>query len=361
MESMYRIDYKKLIDLGAEIFIECGMRKNDAYILSESLVRTDMRGIKSHGTVRIPSYVEMIEQGSFVTNTDIEIVKETPVSTVIEGNNALGAIVCSQCCDITREKAKKVGMAVTAVRNSNHFGAAGLWSLKIAQKDMISYVISNSVATVAALNGIGRGIGSNPFSYSIPANKYPNLCLDACCGYMAQGKIFEYQRLKKPFPENSWLGPDGVMTTDSSMYEMGEYIMMPFGNHKGFGLSVIGEALTSMLAGADFYKQPAGERTNTTFGDHHTSHVFIAIDIEAFEDLNAYRGKVDDYIDYLHSLPVHNGEPSVLYPGEIEATLEEESEKLGVNIPVQIFEDMIQVARAKGIDLAKYEIPEIKI
>ncbi len=105
---------------------------------------------------------------------------------VIEAGNAPGSIVSRKCCELTRAKAKRSGMAITVARNSNHFGEAAYWSLLLAQKDMIGYVTTNSIVAVAAPNGVSRAIGSNPFSWSVPAGKYANICLDVAVGYMAQ-------------------------------------------------------------------------------------------------------------------------------------------------------------------------------
>jgi LDH2 family malate/lactate/ureidoglycolate dehydrogenase len=361
MESTYLVKHEKLTELGTKIFITCGLSEKDAHTLAETLTRADMRGVKSHGNVRVPSYVQMFKDGDFGVNTNVTIIKETSVSAVIDGGNAPGSIVCKKCCEITREKAKKSGMALTVVRNSNHFGAAGYWSLLLAEKDMIGYITTNSVVTVAAPNGVGRGIGSNPFSWSVPAGRYANICLDVAVGYMAAGKIFEYQRLKKDFPENAWLGPDGEMTTDSAKYSMSEYIMMPFGNHKGFGLGVIAETMTSMLSGTMFHSLPKDAPSAVNFADFATSHCFLAIDISIFEDLDVFRGKVDQYIDYLHSLPVKKDAPSVLYPGEIEAECEAQSIKEGVKVPEKVLDDMLKSAKERGIDVSEYIFPKIEM
>lgn len=358
MEAAYRVSLEKLIELGTRIFMTCGLVEEDAHTLAETLTKADARGVKSHGVVRIPSYIQMFKDGDFGTKMNLVTIKETPVSAVIDAGNAPGAVVSKKCCEITRAKAKQSGMAMTVVRNSNHFGEAAYWSLLLAQKDMIGYVTTNSIAAVAAPNGISRAIGSNPFSWSVPAGEYANICLDVAVGYMAQGKIFEYQRLNQPFPENAWLGPDGVMTTDSTKFPLPEYIMMPFGHHKGFGLGVIGETMTSILAGSMFHTLPENASAAVNFADFATSHCFLAVDIGIFEDIDVYRGKVDQYIEYLHGLPVREGSPGIMYPGEIEAKLEAESGQEGLKISEKILDDMLDAAKAQGLDVSPYVFPK---
>lgn len=351
MEKICRISYEKLVRLGQALFSSCGVPGQDAQMLSDSLIRADMRGVKSHGLVRVPSYVQQIRDGVFSVTTDVEVVRESGFSTVVDGHNGLGSVVSYKAVAITKQKAREHGIAVTAVRNSNHYGAAGLWTYLMSEdKDLIGFTATNSVPIVAAPNGTGRGIGSNPFSFSIPAEKYENMCLDVSIGYMAQGKIWEYKRLNKPLPENAWLGPDGEMTTDPNRFDINEYVMIPFGGHKGFGLGVIMEMLSSALAGGEFHTKFGG----LTKDMPKTSHLFVAMRVDALADAKAYRADVDRYIEYVHGLPVRPGSGPVYYPGEIEAIQEMESRKLGVPIPEKVLLDMRGIAATNGLDVSGY-------
>ncbi len=135
--------------------------------------------------------------------------------------------------------------------------------------------------------------------------------------------------------------------------------MMPFGNHKGFGLGVVAETLTSMLSGSMFHTLPEGASAAVNFADFATSHFFMAIDIGVFEDLDIYRGKVDQYIEYLHGLPVKAGAGGVVYPGELEARFEAQSEKEGLKISEKVLDDMLAAASAQGLDVSSYVFPKI--
>ncbi|QNM06514.1 Ldh family oxidoreductase [Qiania dongpingensis] len=350
-ERILRIGEEELIGLSTKIFEACGMNEEDAAALSRSLVYADMRGVKSHGLVRIPSYVEQLEEGTFSPVTKLDVIKETAFSTVLEGNNGLGAVVSYKAVELTKKKARENGIAFTAVRGSNHYGAAGLWSYLLSQdKDLIGFTATNAIPIVAAVGGSGRGIGSNPFSFAIPAGKYANMCLDISVGHMAQGKIWEYKRLGRPLPEGAWMGPDGAVTTDPDKFDINEYIMMPFGGHKGFGLGVIMEMFTSALAGGEFHRMFGG----LTKDMPKTSHCFMAMRLDAFTDAADYRKDVDDYIDYLHALPVKEGFQAPKYPGEIEAACESDSVRNGVPVPYKVLEDMKRTAEGKCLDVSGY-------
>lgn len=350
-EKVYRIPYETALMMTKQIFLACGMSETDAHMLSDSLVRADMRGVKSHGLVRIPSYVDQLLSGVASAKSNVKIVRQTQFSTVIDGSKGFGAVNSYHAIELTMKKARECGIAFTVVRNSNHNGAEGLWTYLMSQeKDLISFCATNSVPIVAAINGTGRGVGSNPFSFSVPANRHANLCLDISCGHMAQGKIWEYKRLNKQLPENAWMGPDGEITTDPNKWELMDYIMLPFGGHKGFGLSMVMEGLTSALADTEFQ-----DSWNDVTTVKPTTHCFAAMRIDAFTDAERYRDRIDRYIDYVHALPVHEGSPAPMCPGEIEAKIEAQSWKDGVPVAEQMLRDMMCAAQKVNVDIRAYQ------
>lgn len=352
MDHIHRIPYEQAMEMSQSIFCACGMNKEDARMLSDSLVCADMRGVKSHGLVRVPSYADQLVDGIYSAQTNIEVVRETPISVVLDGHKGLGAVISYRAVELAKKKARNTGVGIVAVRNSNHYGAAGIWSYLLAQeKDLVGFTATNSVPVVAALGGTGRGIGSNPFSFAIPAETYENMCLDISVGHMAQGKIWEYKRLNKKLPENAWMGPDGEITTDPNKFDVIDYIMLPFGGHKGFGLGVIMETLTSALADADFQDHFNGLTKDLPA----TCHVFAAMRIDMFMDPSIYRSRIDKYIDYIHSLPVHEGCSAPLYPGEIEAQIEAQSRALGVPVADQMLRDMYATAQKLNVNTEIYK------
>jgi LDH2 family malate/lactate/ureidoglycolate dehydrogenase len=355
-EKTYLMKEKDLVWLGANIFEKCGVPKEDAETLSLSLAEADMRGIKSHGMVRTAIYVDQFKNGKFAVDTKLNVMKETPVSLVLNGNNGVGAVVSAKAVELTRKKAEQSGMAFTAVRGSNHFGTCGYWAEMLAGDDMIGFASTNSIPIVSAPVGTGRAIGSNPFSYAIPSKKYAPICLDVSVGVMAQGKIYEYARLGKLLPENAWLGPDGKVTRDPNQWDPMDYVMIPFGMHKGFGLGIVMEMLTSGLSGAEFHREYQGLNAKTT----ENSHCFAAMKISAFSDADKFKEQVDKYIDYLHSLPVKNQGDKIYYPGEIEADLKAKHTQDGLPFSAKVLGDMLALAEEYGVD-ATYLIDKYRI
>ncbi len=343
---------------------QLGVSEKDAKILAGSLVRSDTRGVKSHGVVRIPDYAKAL---GAVAHTDgknelhrevwdksspWEMTVDTPTATVIDGHGGIGFVLSHMACEITREKAKKNGIAFTTVRNSHHFGECALWSTQLCGKDrdMIGFATTSTVSILSVPNGVGPTVGSNPFSFAIPSGKYPPFCLDIACGIMAAGKIAEYRRLNRPLPEKAWIGMDGEYVTDPFQWPFTGYTMVPFGMHKGFGLSMVMEALSSFLSGGEFYRNDYREG-ETRPGNN---HAFMAINPEMFGPPEVLGQKMEAYIDYVHAQKVRESCMRPVYPGEMEHRREADALAKGVKVSAGVFEGIAVLAEQKGIDVAPY-------
>jgi LDH2 family malate/lactate/ureidoglycolate dehydrogenase len=128
-----------------------------------------------------------------------------------------------------------------------------------------------------------------------------------------------------------------------------EYVMIPFGAHKGFGLGIVMEMLTSALSDAEFHREYQGLNARMT----ENCHFFGAVCISAFTDVEKYKERVDAYIEYLRSLPVKNPGDKIYYPGEIESSLRAKHEKEGLPIAAKVLDDMLGLARGYGVDVSK--------
>lgn len=348
MSKNYIIPREHLICFCTDLFKAYGVKADEAKIFAEALVSTELRGVKSHGMVRIKNYIDRINAGTLDLDKEITIINETSTTALIDGNNGIGMVISKKAVDIARKKAKENGIGFVSVRQSNHFGAAGIWGIELAGEDMIGICSTNSEPIVSAPTGKTRALGSNPFSITAPAGKYPHVSLDISNGVMALGKVYEYKRLDKLFPEGSWLDSDGNPTTDPNANPVAEFIMRPFGMHKGFGLTVMMEILTSLLAGGAY-----GPEIPSVYRDidkpNPISHFFMAIRIDCFRELSDFKSSVDELIEYLHELPVRDEDKSVLYPGEIEAKIAEKNLKSGIILSEDVVNELKDMAKVKNV------------
>lgn len=182
--------------------------ESEARIISDVLLLSDLYGIESHGMQRLVRYHKGIEKGMIDVHAKPEIVHETPVSAVIDAHDAMGQLVSHQAMELAIEKAKKTGMAIVSVRNSNHFGIAGYYAKMACDQGLVGMAMTNSEAIMVPTYARMAMIGSNPIALAVPAEPYP-FFFDASTTVVTRGKLEVYNKMGKPLPEGWALDKDG--------------------------------------------------------------------------------------------------------------------------------------------------------
>lgn len=347
MIDFYRVDAAELTDYCADIFAGFGLHKNDAVNVARSLVDADLRNVTSHGVIRVSNYVNRLNGKGTVPRPIIKVEKETAVSALYDAGNGLGAIVSEQAVDMAINKAESSGIGIVLVKNSNHYGTAAYWSLKLAERGMVGVTCSNVEPLMAATNGKSKAIGNNPISFAFPTRSYGPICYDIACSKMAGGKLFAHKLMGTPLPPDCFLDVDGNPTTDPDE-AFKATILLPFGGHKGYGLAVVVEMLTSILSGANFGKE-MGSQYGILDKPNHISHFFLAFRIDLFRELEDYYKSADGFVRYLRSLPVADGAGHIYYPGEIENNSKADKLKNGLMLKPDLVDELIGFAREAGI------------
>ena len=348
MAEGYKCDHVELIAFCSDLFKGYGFSPEHSKDIAKCLVETDMRGIRSHGTVRIEMYLTQLKKGAINAQGNPKVVKETKTTAVIDGGKAAGAPICEMAVRLAREKAADCGMGMVVVRASNHFGPAGHWSLKLAGEDMIGFTASNGPPLVAAPESKKAVIGNNPFSIAVPGGDGQCMCMDISNGVMAFGKIHEHKRLNKPFPENAWLDDKGDPTTDPFATEFLKFISLPFGMHKGFCLAIMMEAMTSMLSGGPVAAEFAPEGCDLD-ANNPTSHCFMAVKLDSFLEPDDFKNKVIKFKEYLRSVPTRKEGSLIYYPGEIENMSYNKALKEGIFVPGNVKDYIVSAAEKVGL------------
>lgn len=344
---MIKANAYKVRDLVEEIFVRENMSREDANIAATALLDANLAGRDSHGFLRVKCYCDRLEQGGTDPRGEITIVTETPTTAVIEGNNTLGLVAAMKAAQLTRKKALESGMACVLVRNGGHYGAGGYWSDIIGQDDLITMNCSNTEALVVPFGGKNIALGTNPVSVYVPADKYGSICLDIATSTVAQGKLFQY-KLKHETLGAGWaVDAEGEATTDpeKAMY------LTSFGEHKGYAIAVMIEAMSAVLAGTAI-----GSRINSLANDpgktNNVSYCFMAMRVDAFRPVDEFRKDADKLVEYLHSIPSAAGK-RVLAPGEVEQ--ENRCDRLANGLPLP--EDLLAqlTALAYKLDISNPE------
>lgn len=344
---MMKVSHEQLKDFIYNIFLSAGLEIEEAEIAADNLIFANLTGHDSHGVLRTKIYIERIKAGGVNLNPTIKIISETETTALIDANNALGAVASYRAAQVARKKAEKAGMSCVSVKNSNHFGATAYWTSLIAQQDMIGFACTNTEALMAPPGGKEVLLGTNPLSVCIPSGSYGAINYDIATSNVAQGKIFDARQKCVTIPEGWAVDKEGNPTTDPNK----AVYLVPFGAHKGFGLAILVEIFSSVLAGSKF-----GRQVNGMYADpskpNYVSHCFMAMKIEALRDLADFKNDMDRFIEHIHETKMAEGQ-TIYYPGEIEKLKRQERENNGIELPGSLVLELEELAKSVGSPVQK--------
>jgi LDH2 family malate/lactate/ureidoglycolate dehydrogenase len=347
-ETDRRVDAGALRSVVAAIFGACGMSGEDADLLAGSLVRSDLRGIHSHGTLRVPDYVKKLTVDGVDPRGCPRIVSSKGAAIVVDGHNSMGQIGATLAMRAAIDRAREIGVAFAAVRGSNHCGAMDAYTLTAADAGMIGIAGTNALPTMAPWGGADKIVGINPLSIALPARRFPAFCLDFAFGATAHGKIRVYHQKGSDIPEGWAFDEDGRPTTDAAAALAG--LIQPIGQHKGIGLGMAVGMLSSLLSGAAYGTESGNMIDGAKVGTD--GHFFVAIDIAAFEDVDRFRDRVDSIVAQIHGSRRAPGVDRLLVPGELEAEFATAYARDGILLAGASIDGIAAEAARLGVDAA---------
>src|ERR1051326_4885200 len=306
----------------SSIFMAWGMKGEQVEITVRMLVAADLRGIDSHGVAILPLYDEFRRTGKLTLNPEIKVVQETPATALFDGGGGLGHFPSFKAMNLAVEKASAVGVGSVAVRNSNHYGAAGVYALLAAERGFIGLSTSSVWRpTVVPTFGAAPMFGTNPIAFAAPLRGQHPFCLDMATSTVAIGKIKLAAARQKPILPGWAVDEMGHSLTDPNLVLKHGYLT-PLGgtpqmsSHKGYGLAAMVEILSTILPGAFFAttrsrRHPEADRYNI-------GHFFLALDPRAFRGEGEFEEDMDDLIGALRGTkPADKAQP-MLVPGDPE-------------------------------------------
>ena len=329
----------------ARIFAACGMTEHDADLLAGALAAADQRGIHSHGTLRVPDYVDKLTKGGVDARGKPEIASRNGAAIVVDAKNAMGQIAADLAMRSAIDTARETGVAVAAVRNSNHCGAMDHWAAMALPHGMIGLAATNALPTMAPWGGIEKIIGINPLAVAFPADKEAPLVLDIAFGATAHGKIRVYHQKGETIPEGWSFDKNGNPTTDTAKALEG--LIQPIGGHKGVGLGIVMGMLSSLLSGAAYGTELGNMVDGPKAG--RDGHFFMAIDIGFFTPLDAFQQRVDTISRQIQSSQRRKGVEKLYPPGLLEAEFEKRYASEGIPLNDETITGIEQAARRFGL------------
>jgi LDH2 family malate/lactate/ureidoglycolate dehydrogenase len=318
----------------ASLFGVLGMSESDAARAADVLVYADLRGIDSHGVSNMTrSYVAALQDGRVNAKPSSRIVRDTGPTMTVDGDRGLGLVVGPPAMDLAIERAGRFGIGVAVVFNAGHYGAAAYYVHRAIAHNMVGISMSTGGVLVAPTQGAERLLGLNPIGIAAPAGREVPFIFDASMSSVAANKIALLNRIAG-LVSPAWIArADGAPIMEESPVPK-DFMMLPLGgtreigSHKGFGLTMMVEILTTLLVG----------KGGGPFRRAESAHYFMALDVKAFTEIETFRADMDQYLRRLLDCRPAPGESRVVYAGIEEQEAETERAAHGIPYHPEVIE-----------------------
>ncbi len=352
MTNYLRYPIPALQEYVTRFFIQLGVPPADAAIAADVLVAADVRGVESHGVIRLNTYYgSRLRKGLMSPVTNIITVNETPTTLALDAGNGLGQVAAYHAMNRCIAKAGESGLAMTTVRNSNHYGIAGYYAMMALPHGMIGISLTNSQPLVAPTYSRSRMLGTNPIAVAVPAGENRPYVLDMATSIVPIGRVMVYKEKGAEIPAGWGVDCDGHVTTDPQAVLNGG-ALMPLGGtdlmrgYKGYGLALLVDIFSGVLAGSGFGRAVANPSQPTSAA---VGHFFAAVRIDAFRPLADFQRDMDALITELKTAPREAGQERIYIHGEKEFEMAERSEREGVPLLLPTVRALQQVGNEVGV------------
>lgn len=352
MSKIYYYPSEKLYQYIVDYFEHWSVSLEDAALAADVLLSADMRGVDSHGLIRLSSYYgSRLRKGLINPLCPMQVVKETLTTLSVDGGNGLGHPVSVKTMRLCIEKARASGVGLATVRNSNHFGIAGYYAMLALPEDMIGLCFTNTAPLVAPTHGRKAILGTNPIAVAVPAASSRPFVLDMATSIVPIGRINVYQKEGKEIPAGWGVDAQGLVTENPAAVREGG-ALMPLGGpellrgYKGYGLSLMVDIFSGVLSGSAF---GADVGNATQDKQCNVGHFFGAIRIDAFRDVQDFKEDMNRLLVQLREAPKAAGEERIFIHGEKEFEAADRSLIEGVALSEATVQTLIDGGKLDGV------------
>jgi L-2-hydroxycarboxylate dehydrogenase (NAD+) len=345
-----------------DVFKGIGVPAEDAAVCADVLITADKRGIDSHGIGRLkPIYYDRIVDHKIqLPVTEFEVVREQGATAVVDGHHGMGMVIAKRCMQMAIDKASACGIGMVVARNSTHYGIAGYYPMMACEAGMLGMCGTNARPSIAPTFGVENMLGTNPLVFGFPTDEPFPFTNDYATSVSQRGKIEQYAREGKALPQGWVIDREGQTCTDAEavLAELvaGTAALVPVGGigeetagYKGYGYATVVEILSAALQQGAFLKQlsgfdPEGNRVPYCLG-----HFFMAVDISAFTELEAFKKTTGDILRALRGSQKAPGAERIYTCGEKEHLAWLEREGKGVPVGVELQKQILEMRDALGL------------
>jgi ureidoglycolate dehydrogenase (NAD+) len=338
------IPHGRLAAFTASCLEKLGLAAADARLVADTLVASNLRGVDSHGVVRLPHYATRLRNGTVKPRPDIAVRRTGPSAAVVEGDAGMGQLVATRAMQEAISLARSNGVGAVVARNSSHCGACA-WFVEMAVKEgMVGLALTHTDPIMVPPGMKHIFLGSNPIAFGAPGGEGPPVIVDMSTTHAAWGKVIVARQEGKPIPADWAVDAQGKATTDAGA-AVG---LAPTGAHKGYALAMMVEILCALLAGVPF-----GLHVTKMYGEldkpRNLGHFMLAIDIARFTDLSLFRSQIDSFLNEIRSQEPADPARPPMAPGEPERLTAARREKEGVPLGEGTLGELNALAAQLGV------------
>lgn len=338
-----RIEGTRLTGWTVRILEAWGLTAEDAAYLAETLVDANLRGVDSHGVMRLPAYGTRFDAGLVLPRAE-PVVRRSGATVHIDANGAPGQLAARTAVEEVDRLSSAQGIATAAVFGSAHFGAAGFYARELARRGKLAIVVSNSEPIVVPFGGREPLLGTNPFAFAAPTSGDP-ISLDMATSTSAMGKVLVARAKGTEIPPDWGVDAEGVPTTDPEAVTA----LLPAGGPKGYGLGFLIEILGGVLSGAAI-AGGIGNMYTDLDRPQDVGHWLMALEVTRFLPLEEFIERIDGLIAEAHGTAAAPGFSQVLVPGEPEEAIRRARLVDGIELPHMVVTELAALGRTVGVD-----------
>jgi len=330
------VSHDRLSAFTAACLEKLGLGAADARLVAESLVAANLRGVDSHGVVRLPHYATRLRNGSVKARPKITARRTAPSAAVVEGDAGMGQVVAVRAMNEAIALARETGTGAVVARNSSHCGACAYFVELAVKEGMIGVALTHTDSIMVPPGMKRIFLGSNPIAFGAPGAREP-VIIDLSTTHVAWGKVLVARQEGKPIPPDWGVDEQGKPTTDPQRV-VG---LAPTGGHKGYALAFMIEILCAQLAGAPF-----GRHVTKMYGElnkpRNLGHFMLALDVARFTDAEEFAAQVARFVEEARA-------EGALAPGDPERSSAERRRREGIPLGEASVAELNELAAELGV------------
>lgn len=340
------IAHDRLAAFAAGCLAKLGLAADDARLVAETLVEANLRGVDSHGVVRLPHYAARLRNGTIKARPRISARRTGPSTALVEGDAGMGQLVAARAMREAIALARESGAGAVGARNSSHCGACA-WFVELAAREGLIGLALTHTDSIMVPPGMKRiFLGSNPIAFGAPAGDGPPLVIDMSTTHAAWGKVIVARQEAKPIPPDWGVDAAGRATTDAASV-VG---LAPTGGHKGYALALMVEVLCAQLMGLPF-----GRHVTKMYGElekpRNLGHFMLALDVSRFGDAAAFGAQVAALLAEARAEEGADATRAPLAPGDPERLCAATRRRSGVPLPSGVLGELKALGTELGVEL----------